>query len=473
MFNTPISTPVHPLTNEYIEQLKKPTGERDLALTMLGLAVFKGRIQNYEGMTGNICTATDAWMSVQKVVNDFDSLTPDSVAYYYTVCSRAIEATNFDGLTALGFKHKETVENLMKTKFGSDTIVLYHEEKNVVAIWTQRNSMDTYHLLMSFLPLYYPAIFTKPLTRQDPEVDLFTSLSQNRPDRFIQELSKAFEPYKKEFIHTQISLIVRGIREGEIETARQAVEAAKAEMEDSLNVYVNRVNAHRESMIRYEGLRNIEQNLEQENTLIEYLCSTPNIRNVNLYNRTTIDFIATSYLTQYDLDTWEQFDHNGTIYDGDYEGYRLSGAFANKDNRKLLLQAIFAEDPKFKVKMCGYYKLDMVRKNVRTNQGYDYVSVDPLYKDYIPNPHLQRYACLGDYQTVIARTLANGDLLTAVELCIASAGSVNLDETYQNFRPLLGAILTSQNKVLTRFDGVDMTPEEALLWLLEEKEKAE
>ena len=93
-----------------------------------------------------------------------------------------------------------------------------------------------------------------------------------------------------------------------------------------------------------------------------------------------------------------------------------------------------------------------------------------MFKSYVPNPHLKIFSCLGGYEYKIADELRNRNYIVAVEMCCASAGSVNVEETEQTFRPFLGWIMSSREKILRRKDGVDMTPEEALIYLID-KEK--
>jgi hypothetical protein len=140
----------------------------------------------------------------------------------------------------------------------------------------------------------------------------------------------------------------------------------------------------------------------------------------------------------------------------------------NRENRKLLLDNIFSDDPKLMIKMCGNYRLSMRDCRVYTSSNYDYERADPMYKSCIPNPHLKLFDCLGGYKDKVMNAMLHRNYIGAIELCIASAGSVNLDETDQTFRPFLGWVLSSNEKILKTKGGVEMTPEEALVWLHDE-----
>ena len=52
MFKERISTPVNPLTRQYVDTLNRPRGEYDYVLTMLGIVCFKPKVENYCGISG-------------------------------------------------------------------------------------------------------------------------------------------------------------------------------------------------------------------------------------------------------------------------------------------------------------------------------------------------------------------------------------------------------------------------------------
>jgi len=185
-----------------------------------------------------------------------------------------------------------------------------------------------------------------------------------------------------------------------------------------------------------------------------------------------IKFTVATTLTNYSENAWRVFSNAGWIYDGRYgDGYNPRDTFKDKNNRKILLDDIFSDSPNFSVRMAGNYTFNLDDCSVVTDSGYNYVAADVRYKSYLPNPHLKIYACLGGYRDEIPEKLEQRDYIGAFEMAIASAGSVNLDETDNVFRPFLGYILSSDQKVLVRRDGTEYTPEEALLWLVDKKEK--
>lgn len=453
-----------------MRKLTRPIGEFDCTLTMLGLMCFKDRVPDYDGILGRCATGiTDFNPFISEILGN--NQTDKKIRFYFLVGPADEKSLNYEPLTENGFKHKETVEKIVNDKFpNSNTTVLYSTENNYAVIFTKHGAADIYHLVLSFLPVYYPNIYTSPLTKEDPEVPVLTSLSKMSSAQFRQEMSKALSKYKQEFLYVQVSDMISQIHEKKISEARNNVYSARSDMEYYLNEYCSRVELYKKARIELEGTLIAEQTSDQEQDLIDYLCGCREIRNVRI-NDSEITFTVATTLKQFDLDTWESFVRRGTIFDGNY-GRSFPNVFTTQ-NRKLLFNSIFSEDSLFEVKMCGVYRINLHSNRLRTWSGFNYEQEDPIYKDYVPNPHLQQYSCLGDFSSRVVTAMAEGDLIRAFELCVHSAGSVNLDETDQNFRPLLGWILSNNNKILRRYDGVDMSPSEALIWLTDKEKENE
>lgn len=474
MFRKVIDVPVYPLSNEYIETLQRPYNEPDLSLTMLALACFKNKIPSYDGIHGKVTTAPSLEGFYQDAVTTAAHDTSTVSFAYYRAERFSIENVD-DTMLPNTFAHVTQVENFINSKFTNLEIKIWKSEvTNAVTVLINRLGLDLYHLIISFLPLYYPLIYTKPLTKEDPEVKVLSSLSKNTSDSFEANLSEMLKPYAEEFYRCQIKQLFVAGRKRKIEEADRLVNRMKTARDNAMEQYSRAVDRYREAIKSRELTASIESKAEWEDELIEYLCSNEKIRNVQIAD-SQLSFTVATTLTQFSTDAWDSFARNGSIFNGPYSGYTPVDAFAEKQNRKLLFNAIFSDDPKFEVKMCGHYYLNLYNHTFGTNGHFDYVEADPIYADYIPNPHLKNYECLGDYHPRVINALDRDDVITALELCVYSAGSVNLDETEQNFKPLLKWILQSDKKILRRFDGVDMTPSQALLWLIDntEKENAE
>ena len=471
MFKERISTPVNPLTRQYVDTLNRPRGEYDYVLTMLGIVCFKPKVEKYCGISGTYMSLGSKMDALEHFCSFHEN---DRIEFsYYVYNSDEIFAEQakaaYENLTYIGFVHKESVENIAREKFNGLKIdVLYNTNSNSAVVFTNLNNLGLYHLILSWLPLYYPNIYRNGINRNDPEVKVLSALSKQTSGPFKDRIAEYLEPYRFEFYSATIAGLINGIHKAKVHEAEAELQNAKQQMETYRDRYATAVKNFRDRIMYVEGLKVAGRNTEEEKDLIDYVSSSKEIRNVTVEG-TRIKFSVATTLRQFSTDAWDIFVRNGDIFKGDYGGVSPAGIFADRANLKKFLNSIFSENAKFEVKIAGNYILDLESHIFNTNQGYDYELIDPIYADYLPNPHLKIFGCLGQYHEKVVDRLFAGDVVTALELCVYSAGSVDLDETHQTFRPFIGWIISSKKKILRREDGTDMTPEEAMVWLLDQE----
>lgn len=483
MFTDAIRVLPDPVTTEYFDNLIHPDSEPDYALSLLGLACFKKRVENYRGICGVVLTRPSG-MSRQTCA-DLVSCSPkpdkEQVGFYYYNVDMTSDEFNEESLTNRGFKHKETVERLIGEKFEKTKAnVFYNTETNEAFVMVNNSSLGLYHLVLSFLPVYYPNIYTTPITKADPEVAVLSSLSKVTSGAFREQIGIALAEYKDEFYLAQINGLLKRFHQKKVDNAKENAERCQRRMNNALDEYSRMVQEYKHAKIMLEGTLACKDVDEAEKELVEYICSNREIRDVEI-NGSTINFAVATTLKQFSTDAWDVFVRNGGIFNPPYNYYNhgirygcvdLPSAFRDKENRKLFLNAIFSEDAEFEVKIAGNYSLNFDDHRMATHRDYNY-RTDSYFEHYLPNPHLLIFECLGGYEGKVVQRLHENDIVTAMELCTYSAGSVDLDETEQTFRPFLGMIMSSEKKILRRKDGVDMTPAEALVWLIDKKENKE
>ena len=475
MFRDNINKPIDPISEEYVKTLYRVENEPDYSFTCLAIALFKKRIPDYKGIKGiyrNIPNQLEAFDDFTARVSQYDPSIPHY--FYYTYSNSAYNdeesLKKFLEERYPDFLQKETISRFVKDHADNDCVVLYHETKNIAGIFINTRDLRVYHMLLTFIPLYYPAIFTEsPI--QDDEKPLLKSVLKQDASFFLNEIQNILSPYVEEFKRLQINGMLHSLHEQKLHDARTKLDAQRIEEENCRQRYHNAIARYRELNVIYQGLVITEQFDDSEKELLEFLCANKQIMNLTM-DGPCIKFTVATTLTNYSENAWRVFSNAGWIYDGRYgDGYNPRDTFKDKNNRKILLDDIFSDSPNFSVRMAGNYTFNLDDCSVVTDSGYNYVAADVRYKSYLPNPHLKIYACLGGYRDEIPEKLEQRDYIGAFEMAIASAGSVNLDETDNVFRPFLGYILSSDQKVLVRRDGTEYTPEEALLWLVDKKEK--
>ena len=470
MFREIVNKPIDPIPMEYVNTLERINNEPDYSLTCLGIAMLKPRIEGYKGITGISYSFNDKNSCIMDFVERLKDLSEVPLFCYYKY-SKDVPCQDLIDKELGDFKEKKSISSFVKEKTGSDCLVLYHETKNAVAIIVNSSDIRLYHLMLSFFSLYFPSLFKdNPLNENDYE--LIKSLSKKDRIEFYQCIKNMVAPYTVEFRRIQLEGFMKQVHEQKITAAMNDVNNQRYAVQQMEELYAESISTLRQLIVTYEGLKATESYDAPEENLVDYLSTNPDIHDLSIRNNKII-FSVTTLLNNYNEQAWKVFSTRGHIYDGEYGGRLTSEVFKNRDNRKLLLDNIFSEDPLLMVKMAGNYQLDLGACRVYTNEQYNYEDADPVFKDYLPNPHLKFHACLGGYKDKVMNTLRDRNFIGSIELCIASAGSVNLDETTQTFRPFLGVLLSSKNKVLVTKDGKEMTPEEALLWLSDREDKGE
>lgn len=473
MFRECVNNPIDPIPVEYVNSLNRLAYEPDYSLTCLGIALLKPRIEDYQGIKGIFLDNPNEESCVQDFLKH-DAYDVPVFCYYKYTHPVKDRGEMISQLKNAGYEVKESIGALLKEKADTSCIVVYHKIKNKAGVFINSRDIRFYHMIISFLSLMFPALFVeKPLEEKD--YNLIKALSKTSKDAFIQRIQESVQPYVAEFRRIMLTNLLRMIHNKKIEAAKNDVERQRGYVKDAEEAFANQIKRLKELITIFEGVKATEQYDDPEEDLVDYLSTNKQIKNVSI-NGSLLTFSVATLLNNYNPDAWDLFAERGYIYDGkyNYEGrydINLLDAFKTRENRKLLLDNIFSESPLFTVKIAGNYSLELDRCYSGTNRGYNYVEADPIYKGYMPNPHLKFYECLGGYKIKIAKALQDRNYIAAIELCIASAGSVDLDETEQTFRPFIGYLMSSKEKVLRRFDGVDMSPEEALLYLIDKENK--
>lgn len=475
MFRTQISNPIDPIPYEYINTLKRPYNEPDFSLACLGIALLRSRC-DYHGITGRYWIEGSLKAAYEKFMVDINEMPERPLLDYFIFTEKEADLNEQeDKMIQLGYKRKNTIEKLVMDKSGNECLAYYHSENNTAAIFINTRDIRLYHLLISFVPLYFPALFKEQPLKPE-EYEIIKALSKPDSGVFVNNVREAMKPYVAEFRHIQLSGLIQQMHESKIQNAKNDVESQQCAVQNYYDSYISAIEELKRYITIYEGTKATEQTDENETALVDYLCENENIRCIEI-DGNTLSFIATSLLTNYNEDAWRVFSERGGIYDGEYHqrdtGAVLRDVFKDRNNRKKLLDSIFGEDPEFAIKMCGYYKLNLFNNGVHTRSRYDYVQKDASLESYMPNPHLNIHSCLGGYTTRISEAIQSGNYIPAIEMCVASSGSVNLDETDLTFRPFIGILLSSTKKVLRRKDGVEMTPEEALIYLIDKEKENE
>lgn len=387
-------------------------------------------------------------------VYEFDN----SVGFFCIPGLESIDTTVLnipEGFTELT-KHEEYIKN--GVSFSGLTIGIFtNDEKKNTIIITNQCRPEAIHACGSFFSRYFKSYFEdNPLTAT--EIKLLKGLKKYSSTDFNAALSElAVERGVKYALTGAIVMdFEKGTRRTQYEAAKAECDNFKTTVERRREEYYSAIRELDSLMVKAEGLYSIMNSTQENVELKEFFENAKNVEVLKAENG-TLELIVDSYLSTYDGDAFEDvFMQNDRIF----ENLPWSA-----ENAKLLLGNIFNTDPRFRIRTCGYFAIE-IGEGVCTNSNYDY---GPLRKDRLPNPHYQRFACLGGYASEIDNLLRQGNLVAALRLCLTAVTCVNIHET-MTFQPFLETLLSCHEKVLEDMDHNQYTPDQALALLKGEQE---
>ena len=351
-------------------------------------------------------------------------------------------------------------------KFRVHARVYVNAEKNfaLMVFDDSIRNIRFFHNCVALLPRYLPGIYPPGSKTTEDEFNVFKSLTENSSEAylgFIQKLAQQID-FRKLLIEKMISGFYKRIKSNQLTSVENELSNIDNDIQDLNEKFDRYVNQRAEIVIRYEGIKRQLEKASDDEELLRYFETHPNISLVNTRD-SYINIIVKTYLESFDCEAYTTYVRDGSILDDYY--IDDSNPYALMENRKLLMDNLFNEDPLLKVRMCAYYSLN-INGNVSTCSDFHYPED---CKDYLPNPHIDRHACLGAYKPIINEQLRKGNTIAAIESCLASAMAVNIHETSATFRPMMNNIFVSNQKIIETKAGEMLTPVEALEWLKKEK----
>ena len=121
-----------------------------------------------------------------------------------------------------------------------------------------------------------------------------------------------------------------------------------------------------------------------------------------------------------------------------------------------LYRAIFSSGV-YKLRVCAAYRADM--KN-SISPLMDYI-FPPESNNYLPNPHIQQYGCIGGYAARFVEYMHNRDYVGAIDQAAVSARNLNFHDAAVMAR-LAHTLPRTNIKCIEDNAGNIMTPREAI-----------
>lgn len=344
-------------------------------------------------------------------------------------------------------------------------ICFINPELKSVALFVERLNLQKLHYLqmstLAFLPWYFDAEHGI----EEIELEMLKSLrerSSAKYESYIAEISKRYD-FETGRIRQLLDCFETKFEKMECDRVKRDISDVDRNIKDIDRQFADLLKQRNDLCIKLLGLeRRIEEGGQSE--LMDYfLCNRKlvleNVDGICMY------FAVRDYLSYFDEDAAASYINNKNSY-----FYRSCNSSMTKDGMQKLLTAIFIEQT-IRIRFCAAYRFNM---NGSVSAQYNH-EFGPECNGYRPNPHINRYECMGNYKRTINEALTRRDYITALEQCVASAKSLNLhDSTVMNtFISQFTDNGGSSYKAIELPDGSVVSPKEAIKWIEAQEAAAE
>lgn len=308
-------------------------------------------------------------------------------------------------------------------------------------IFTESIDLRMYHYLQVGILAFLPWYFDKESGTTEKEIALLESLRMKRSDRYMECLADIAREcdFRSEYTQRSLKGIETRVERQEIEALTSRISDSELTIEELQNRITSKLSEIRDYNIRIMGLRakiahDEENGIESE--ILNYFMKHKNRLFLEYADDNEIRFVAKDYLMFWDKDIARKLFDNSTSVAYNC-GNEIRGPYT-KEEMKELFEEIFIRK-NFRIKVCGAYDFNIANMRVSAPSGYAY---SYEFDDCLPNPHLDRYGCLGSYQSAITEFMKNSDYIGAIEQCIASCRSLNFADG-----PVMNALFRSWYKI--------------------------
>lgn len=393
-------------------------------------------------------------------IHNFTSSTENNLANF-----RVINTT----LTSRykGYQRLDKVKAFYQKSFNVECYI-NPERKNVIVFVDNLDVKKLHYLQVSILA-FLPWYFNPEEGVSELEMELLHSLRETSHAKYINCISRIAEAY--DFRSARIRQMLAGFEtvceRMECENVRSEIERIRNEasrLNDCIGELLMRENnAH----IRLMGLERKLSEDEGDSEMMEYfLC------NNKLYLEDIIGgdmyFAVKDYLCYFDRETANRIIENRRSFVYPHGNNRHNGISAD-DMCKLMKEIFVSEEPRLRIRVCAAYRFVM-NGNVRANSHHNFPAFE--FDNYMPNPHINEYSCMGNYSVTINKLLADRDYIGAIEQCAASCKSLNWSDSTV-MESFMNTMWGGRKCCIELPDGMVVKPIDAIRWIDEQEKKKE
>ena len=408
---------------------------------------------------------------VIKAMYDDDYYSPGYMVIHNITGADEDIAANFENLeeyftiASPGFIKIEKVTDFFRNQFMCKCFVSPETKK--VCIFVENLNMRKLHYLQCGIFAFLPWYFDPSVGVSAEEMELIKSLREKTSENYLAHLDKMAEKYdfRTEYIKTALKGFETRFEQMKVQETTRNIERKVRDIRAIQDQIASLLREKRELDIMLLGLQTRIENAGEESEIMEYfLC------NKKLYlesvNDNSMIFSVKDYLQYFNEDMAKTMIDNPRSYVYVPGGIACNN-YIKAEDMKRLMYAIFI-DQTLRINFCTAYEFRF-GEGVNPLSGYNF---GPEMRECMPNPHIDRYRCVGDYLRIMNTCIMENNYIGALEQAVASNKSLNFGDgtVMEEFmRRMYGINGYDKNKCVELPDGKVVTPKEAAEWLKEQE----
>ena len=346
----------------------------------------------------------------------------------------------------------------------------FSDENKSTVIIVDQMELRSYHFLTSLMPRYIKwYLQEQPLDEE--EIQLCKSLTDRYPLKFekmITEFCSRID-FRTHRIKRMVGDFEKRSRRRQLQNAEREVDDAKSRVENNMAQYMELIRHLDQKRIAFEGIKQMINSASDSSELVEFFIRNKYINPTEANDR-RLGVIIHSYLDVFDPEMARRMiGRDSSVM---LSGYGISdnnSIFRPLENRRKFLTALFSDEPLFKIRTCAHFRIEL---NGEVIPSRDYSYPIDQYKDMMPNPHLDRYECLGQNRDMMRKRLLAGDTVGCLMQCVASTKCLNMaDTTVVGY--FMSKLFHSTAKVIELPDKTCVTCVQAFEWMLNQEKATE
>lgn len=369
---------------------------------------------------------------------------------------------SFEGV-APGWHRLEKVTVFFRKVF--NVLCFINPDQKSVVLFTVNIDIRRMHYLQCGIFAFLPWYFDPEKGVTEEEMNLINSLREKTSEKYEECLKKIAEKY--DFQTARIRRLLKGFEtryeQVQCDRIRNEIDSILRNLQSLDQQIADFLRRKRDAEANLLGLEMKVAEGGEDSEIMDYFLCHKNLL-LQTVSGSTMQFIVSTTLDYFDEDMAARVINNkrSFLYIDGYGDEVRNGQISAADMKNLMTEIFINQS--LRIRVCAAYQFRL-EGTITSIGGYDY---GPEFKDFLPNPHIDRFRCLGNYERIINGRLKDHDYIGAIEQCTASCKSLNFGDgaVMREFtRKIYGNSGNTSSKFIEDLDGNQMTVKEAVAWI--------